>query len=146
MERLCPICNEVLAERDEACPRCGFKLIGATEAFKPVKDTSGQATQTPAQKKTPVLRVIKGSYSGQEFAMGEGTFTVGRDPSCDLFLSNMTVSRHHATITIDASGARIEDEGSTNGTWINGNIIDRSVLLDGSLVQIGVFEMIYEEK
>ena len=144
MERTCPICNEEVTNLDAICPRCGFKLVGATQSFKPVSDIDIEAPTHAASES--VLRVVKGPYNGQEFVMGEGSFTIGRDPSCDLFLNNMTVSRHHATIEIDANGATIIDEGSLNGTWLNGTVIDRSPLQSGAIVQIGTFDMIYEQR
>lgn len=136
----CPICQGPVESGAAACPRCGFKLIGATEVFRPV--TVPTATeQADAGGTVPVLKVVKGPYNGQEFAMGEGRFTVGRDPSCDLFLSNMTVSRHHATIEVKGTSARVIDAGSTNGTWVDGKVVDEAPLYPGSKLQIGTFEM-----
>ncbi len=140
----CPICGEPLQAQAGECPRCGFKLIGKTQAFNPV--AGGHDAASAAQPKAevvPALEVLKGPYAGESFRMGLGDFTIGRDPSCDLFLSNMTVSRHHATIHIDASGATISDEGSLNGTWVDGKVVDRAPLMPGSNVQIGTFDMVY---
>ena len=78
--------------------------------------------------------------------MREGSFSIGRDPSCDLFLNNMTVSRLHATITITGDSARIVDEGSLNGTWVNGAVVDQAPLSNGSILQIGTFEMVFQRK
>ena len=141
MSVTCPICNESLSPGMARCPRCGFTLAGATEAFQPVP-----AEQAAAAKSVPVLKVVKGPYNGQEFAMREGSFTIGRDPSCDLFLNNMTVSRLHATITITGESASIVDEGSLNGTWVNGAVVDQAPLTSGSTVQIGTFEMVFQRK
>lgn len=139
----CPICQGPVEAGAAACPRCGFKLIGATEAFRPVSLPSEQTSEANGGS-TPVLKVTKGPYAGQKFTMGEGTFTIGRDPSCDLFLSNMTVSRHHATIEISGDAAKIIDAGSTNGTWVDGHVVDAAPLRPGSCIQIGTFEMRFE--
>ena len=137
----CPICNETLDAGAAACPRCGFNLVGKTQAFTPV------VTETVEEEVTvPVLKVVKGPYNGQEFVMSEGTFTIGRDPSCDLFLNNMTVSRLHSRIIIDGKNAKIVDEGSLNGTWVDGHIVDESPLVNGSALQIGTFETVFERK
>ena len=141
MSVTCPICNESLSPGMARCPRCGFTLAGATEAFQPVP-----AEQAAAAESVPVLKVVKGPYTGQEFSMREGSFTIGRDPSCDLFLNNMTVSRLHATITITGESASIVDEGSLNGTWVNGAVVDQAPLTSGSTVQIGTFEMVFQRK
>ena len=78
--------------------------------------------------------------------MGEGTFTIGRDPSCDFFLNNTTVSRRHAVITVERDRARIVDNGSLNGTWVDGAVVDAAPLVSGSKVQIGSFEMMFKRK
>ena len=56
----------------------------------------------------------------------------------------MTVSRHHATITIDGPKASITDAGSLNGTWVNGEVVDQAELTPGSRVQIGTFDMVFK--
>ena len=115
----CPICNEPIEGSHTSCPRCGFKFVGATQTFNPVvTEVDGQVCE--AESATPELEVLSGPYAGESFTLGNGTFTVGRDPKCDIFLSNMTVSRHNSTIVIDGANAKIIDAGSTNGTWVDG--------------------------
>lgn len=143
MSIVCPVCNTELSLGAAVCPTCGYNLAGKTEAFSPV-NIEGEAAK-PA-KSIPVLRVTKGPYNGQEFAMHEGTFSVGRDPSCDLFLNNTTVSRKHATIVIDGDSAKVVDEGSLNGTWVDGCVVDEAPLSPGTTLQIGTFEMVFERK
>ena len=140
----CPICSENLEPEACECPRCGFKLIGSTQAFVPV-DKNGQKSHNndALQGAIPALEVVKGPYAGESFRMGIGDFSIGRDPACDLFLSNMTVSRHHATIHVDESGATIKDEFSLNGTWVDGKVVSEAPLFPGTNVQIGTFEMVY---
>jgi hypothetical protein len=48
------------------------------------------------------------------------SFTIGRDRRCDLYISDMSVSRLHARLARDAEGWRLTDLGSTNGTRLNG--------------------------
>lgn len=125
------------------CPRCGFKLLGATQHFDPVV---AQPAQEQAKEKpgTPALEVVSGPYAGESFLLDNGVFTLGRDPKCDIFLSNMTVSRHHSTITIEGDDAKIEDAGSLNGTWVDGQVVDSAQLVAGTRVQIGTFNMIFK--
>ena len=120
----CPICNEPIEGSHTSSPRCGFKFVGATQTFNPVvTEVDGQVCEAGARHQ---LEVLSGPYAGESFTLGNGTFTVGRDPKCDIFLSNMTVSRHNSTIVIDGANAKIIDAGSTNGTWVDGQIVDRS--------------------
>ena len=123
----CPICNEPIEGSHTSCPRCGFKFVGATQTFNPVvTEVDGQVCE--AESATPELEVLSGPYAGESFTLGNGTFTVGRDPKCDIFLSNMTVSRHN----------------STNGTWVDGQIVDEAELKHGTHVQIGTFDMVFK--
>ena len=58
----------------------------------------------------------------------------------------MTVSRHHAQMdlsTLPLGYVSIEDLGSLNGTWVDGAIVSKSNLRDGSTVQIGTFRMVF---
>jgi pSer/pThr/pTyr-binding forkhead associated (FHA) protein len=50
--------------------------------------------------------------------------TVGRD-DCDVVLTDPEVSRRHAVLVASSDGLAIEDLGSTNGTWVNGERIAR---------------------
>jgi hypothetical protein len=53
-------------------------------------------------------------------ADGQSRFTIGREPACDMTLSDDTVSRWHATLERSAGGWLLADLGSTNGTRLNG--------------------------
>lgn len=64
----------------------------------------------------------------------------GRDPSCDHVLPHPEISRRHARILRTAQGLLIEDLGSTNGTFVNGQRITKPVLLkEGDTVALGTF-------
>ncbi len=142
---LCPVCKVELDEQAQTCPRCGFKLIGQTQKFKPVSVEAEEKEKPASDGPVPALCIVKGPYSGERFILKDsGIFTLGRDPQCDIFLNNMTVSRHHASIEIKDSIVKIKDNSSLNGTWVNGSIVDEVVLNVGSHVQIGTFEMLFE--
>ena len=55
----------------------------------------------------------------------------------------MTVSRTHAIVECGDEGVSIKDAGSLNGTYVNGEIVDATVLRDGDVVQIGTFQMVF---
>lgn len=139
----CPICNEPIEGSHTSCPRCGFKFVGGHPDLQPRRH-GGRWSGVEAESATPELEVLSGPYAGESFTLGNGTFTVGRDPKCDIFLSNMTVSRHNSTIVIDGANAKIIDAGSTNGTWVDGQIVDEAELKHGTHVQIGTFDMVFK--
>lgn len=64
--------------------------------------------------------------------------TIGRSRECDIFLEDLTVSRHHATINELAQGKyEILDNRSASGTFINGQRVARASLNEGDEIQIG---------
>lgn len=88
------------------------------------------------------LVVERGPQAGLAYVLGEGETIAGRSEEVDIFLGDVTVSRHHAKFTIDATGLRIEDLGSTNGTYVNLDRTDATVLMPGDEVIIGKFHLI----
>lgn len=87
-----------------------------------------------------LLKVLSGPNTGAEFAMqGGSSYTLGSDPqSCDIIFQDLSISRQHAKISIDANdSATIEDLGSRNGTIIDGQKITKKLLSGTVLVSIG---------
>lgn len=67
------------------------------------------------------LLVMREAESTQEWPVApHGAMVIGRDPECEVHLADRQVSRRHATIRRDGDGWVIEDNGSKNGTWMNG--------------------------
>jgi pSer/pThr/pTyr-binding forkhead associated (FHA) protein len=78
----------------------------------------------------------------------EGTLAVlGRDPSCDLVLSDGKCSRRHAVIEAGPDGLAVRDSGSANGIYVNGKRVDRAPLAPGDEVRLGeVIVKVLEEE
>jgi pSer/pThr/pTyr-binding forkhead associated (FHA) protein len=94
------------------------------------------ATQRPAR--TFVLRFISGKYQGGEFPIvPDKQIVVGRSSDLDMVLVEDMVSRKHARIAMQQDQIWIEDLGSTNGTFVNGEKIKRARLKEGDRVLIG---------
>jgi len=80
----------------------------------------------------------QGTYSGHVFEIPVGSTTIGREAENPIPLVNdTTASRRHATITISGSDYTIRDEGSSNGTFVNGARVTEQKLMPGDEVQIG---------
>ena len=78
---------------------------------------------------------------------GPGSFTIGRDATCDLVLSDMTVSRTHADLRLEADGWLLSDTGSTNGTRLNGWRITGPVpVRAGDRVTFGTMTLVITER
>jgi pSer/pThr/pTyr-binding forkhead associated (FHA) protein len=79
------------------------------------------------------------------FVLAEGTITVGRDSDNDIQIMEDNVSRHHAQIHNFAATCEIEDVGSLNGLFVNGNRWANVMLHHGDEVQIGELCLLFEE-
>ena len=86
-----------------------------------------------------VLFVTQGSDSdrGRHLLLRHGTAVVGTDPASDLRLTDPKVSRSHAEIEVTPKGISVRDLGSTNGTLILGNPIERVLVRHGAQLQVG---------
>jgi len=86
--------------------------------------------------------VERGPRAGMTWMVKEGSTTVGRHPDSDIFLDDITVSRQHCRFMLDNRGLRIEDSGSTNGTYANEVRVDDAWLRAGDEVIIGKFHLL----
>lgn len=70
--------------------------------------------------------------------------TIGRSRTCDIFLEDLAVSRLHATIReLQGSEYELVDNRSATGTFVNGHPVQRCVLREGDVVQIGANHFIF---
>lgn len=145
MTELCPVCSHEVSPDDAVCPTCGFKLLGATQAFKPLSVDDAVAPAREAAPASASLSVVRGPKVGMAYALGEDAVTVGRSPQCDVFLNDMTVSRMHATIEREGGCYVIRDANSFNGVWVNNENVEARTLRPGDFIQIGTFCLQYEE-
>ncbi len=68
----------------------------------------------------------------------EGTHSIGRMADCWLVLDDDMVSRYHARLNVGTTESNVEDLGSRNGTYVNGERVEgRRVLRDGDRIRIG---------
>lgn len=95
-----------------------------------------------------VLKFISGKFQGGEFALDmNDELIIGRSSELKMVLIEDMVSRHHAKITTTDSEVFIEDLGSTNGTFVNGERITRAKLKDGDRILVGtsIIKLVYQE-
>jgi two-component system cell cycle response regulator len=96
----------------------------------------------PAPTDTPLLRVIGGRDLLAHAVLGPGTFEIGRDEACHLTLRDSSVSRRHARLTAkDERTYVVEDLGSRNGTFVNGQPVTKGVLTVGDRLEVGSVPM-----
>ena len=100
-----------------------------------------KAPATPVDSKSEpryALRFISGKYQGGEYPLTEGQeLVIGRSSELDMVLVEEMVSRKHARILLSNGSISIEDLGSTNGTFVNGEKVQQGTLREGDRVLIG---------
>jgi pSer/pThr/pTyr-binding forkhead associated (FHA) protein len=119
----CPVCHTTNPPGDRWCQDCGFLLASPAPEALDLPSVSGP-------------RLV---LDGREFELREGSNTLGR-VHADVLLPDPTVSRHHATLTVEEDSVWISDEGSTNGTYLNGSPVtpgDRRRVQDGDSLKLG---------
>jgi ABC transport system ATP-binding/permease protein len=77
------------------------------------------------------LIIIEGPTPGEEFELTEAQFTVGRDPANSWPLDFKAISRNHAKFSKRGESYILQDLGSSNGTFVNGEKIEGPYSLKG---------------
>lgn len=108
----------------------------------------GYAFAADASKKAPApsaapftCRLVWGP---REIALDPGENLIGRDRDSVVWIDDASVSRRHARISVDDSGATVEDLGSKNGTFLRGRRIEKPArLADKDAIKIGPASMVF---
>jgi DNA-binding NtrC family response regulator len=89
------------------------------------------------------LRLLKGTGKERVFDLGEVAF-IGRDDDNQVVIADGTCSRHHAKLTRTDAGYVLSDLGSNNGTFLNGQKVEKAGLSPGDRLMIGSTIFIFE--
>lgn len=90
-----------------------------------------------------LLIVKRGPNRGSRFLLDADLITVGRHPSADIFLDDVTVSRKHAEFRRVGNTFTVLDLASLNGTQYEGARVESAELVNGGEVQIGKFHLTF---
>ena len=82
---------------------------------------------------------------GHDVALSGDQVVVGRLAECQIHLDDANVSRRRAAFVRLDAGWAITDLGSTNGTRVNGEPVERVRLRDGDVIEIGLARLVYHE-
>ncbi len=128
MEGICPYCGT----KKTATGQCACSVGSGAPAVMP------GPTPTSAPGAGPRLVGLEGPYAGQVFNLSAPLVSVGREPGRHVQLPlDSTVSRHHASIRNENGSFIVNDEGSSNGTAVNGMRITSQPLNPGDTLQFG---------
>jgi pSer/pThr/pTyr-binding forkhead associated (FHA) protein len=88
---------------------------------------------------------VQGPERSLTLTLGGGTVRIGRGLAADLHLDDSSVSRRHAILVPRPSGARILDDRSSNGTYVNGRRVQQAELRNGDVIGVGRVVLRYLE-
>jgi DNA-binding NtrC family response regulator len=113
-------------------------------AYTPQVHSPSPPTPGPPSRQR-VFR-LRGDVDGDErcFDLAPGEHQVGKSRSADVTLAVKGVSRHHARFVVTQSTLTVEDLGSTNGTLVDGERLQKSQLTPGSEVRFGPVRLVVE--
>ena len=101
-------------------------------------------TQQPLTTEKVETRFLK-IKDGTRHELSNTRYTIGRQTTCDIVISDNNVSRVHAELRLINNTWSIEDRGSTNGTRINGNlIVEPTQLTPGDAIGFGSVTIRFE--
>lgn len=150
----CPFCQQAIPHDAKVCDHCG-KPLGLETTIWTTAATRHDIQQPPARTSEfeagTVYLYVAGAQDqkpirhqgGQPVVLGRSADAPSSNPLIDLsqyHAFSLGVSRQHALIGYSENGYTIEDLGSSNGTWLNGNRLTARQpypLRSGDHVQLG---------
>ena len=126
----------------------------SAETTAALPDELDDSTSISAEEAVPALEelpsgsallvVTRGPSAGARFLLDRDFMAAGRHPDSDIFLDDITVSRRHAEFRLVKDGSwAVADVGSLNGTYVNRQPVDLTVLANHDQVQIGKFRLVF---
>jgi DNA-binding SARP family transcriptional activator len=80
--------------------------------------------------------------NGVPVELGSRTVALGRHPGCEVVLADPRVSRRHAEVRPVDGGYEVVDLGSSNGTRVGGEEVERRRLVDGDVITVGSTDLV----
>lgn len=153
----CNSCGHRNPPESSFCSSCGSPLDNLDDrtvtltAVDPLLDATGPHDDVVVPmgslpRDASVLIVRSGAQAGERFVLEAGVTHLGRHPDSEIMLDDITVSRRHVAIERTTEGYVVTDEGSLNGTYINQERVERSLLHHGDELQIGKFRLVLFER
>jgi diguanylate cyclase (GGDEF)-like protein len=106
------------------------------------------APAAPVSGKRAQLVVLAGANVGEMYSLF-GTLSIGRGRDADIRIQGDGISRQHARIHVSPVGVVLEDLGSTNGSFVNGErVVEQCPLNDGDKIQLGgttILKLTYQD-
>jgi diguanylate cyclase (GGDEF)-like protein len=100
-------------------------------------EVEGEGEESAPEQSMPYLVMYSAQTMGKRLDLTETKVTVGRSPQADITVSDNRVSKVHCSLQYRNGKIVIEDNNSTNGTFVNGHRIEREELTTSAMLQVG---------
>lgn len=120
------------------------RVLRAAQVQSHPTDETGTVRSKRGSKELGLEFIEPGDRAGERLDV-EHPLVIGRSPECDVQLADTYLSSRHARFSNDQGDLVLEDLGSTNGTYVNQELVRGRVLLSrGDIVQVGgvLFEVV----
>tara|TARA_B100002019_G_scaffold284163_1_gene291461 strand:+ start:475 stop:822 length:348 start_codon:yes stop_codon:yes gene_type:complete len=104
-------------------------------------DSSSNSAEEPLY----ILSLLNNELKSSSWRLVNKEYSIGRTSKNNIILDDITVSRKHALLSISKRNINITDNNSTNGIYVNNEIIDICNLKSGDKIQIGKYLLLLTE-
>lgn len=143
----CLGCGRIEERGANFCPSCGHELNSTadeiTDAFELEEELPHEEDRARFPHDCGLFVVESGPKAGARYGLEAELTTLGRHGDADIFFDDITVSRHHAEVQRTGDRYLVSDTGSLNGTYVNRERIESTLLQDGDEVQVGRFRLVF---
>ncbi|MHC4870380.1 MAG: FHA domain-containing protein [Planctomycetota bacterium] len=94
----------------------------------------------------PSVTILFGQEEINAINLSKDVYIIGRQENCEIRIDNLGISRNHARIIKEGGSYLIEDLGSSNGTFLNGEKTTKCALSDEDVINIGKYEIKYLDR
>jgi pSer/pThr/pTyr-binding forkhead associated (FHA) protein len=131
--------TQQIFSRDNEIAELQADLAVHTEALDAIRrDVNRIGENTDVEALDDVEHTLEPiEHSGEAILLNGRTFTVGRTSENDICIPSNLVSRHHARLLVGPTGVIVEDAGSTNGCFVNGDQVRHHLMRDGDVLELG---------
>lgn len=164
MTSACTHCGALTTSSVRLCTSCRLALLHAPQkkirhrgtGTVPIPTGTRAATASPSRDTAShraavdalppgcaLLAAERGPATDSYFLLDADLITVGRHPDSDILLNDVTVSRRHAEFRRSGEVFTVSDLDSLNGTYVNRNRAEKTILTSGNEVRIGRFVLVF---
>jgi len=138
--------EETIAVPRDLAKKSKAMTPAALSEMRTVLQRGPLTTDVPEEQAVPLLLRVKPPQGAPFlFPLDEEELSIGRSGSCDLVIRDQLLSRKHALIRKTPEGFLLEDQGSSNGTYVNDERVQRRLIVPGDRIRLGVTLLTVEE-